>query len=204
MNLQINTIGKEGSSRTAERVKYSLLGSFLFSMAANAFAYFNFYPQHDSLNHAMYFANKWEVQLGRFLLPIYGNVRGEITMPWVIGMLSILFIAGSTFVVSDLLYLDSPILIVLTGGALAANLCVTELCAVFLFVTDAYMLSMFLGCLAVWTIRKLQSGWGVLFSAVLFFLSFGLYQSSASVVLVLFALLLMQDAILRRRTFLHN
>ncbi|MCD7882920.1 MAG: glucosyltransferase domain-containing protein [Lachnospiraceae bacterium] len=203
MNTLMISIGKSKNSCTSERVRYSFLGSFIFSMAANAFAYFNFYPQHDSLNHAMYFAGSWEVQLGRFLLPFYGKLRGTITMPWLIGMLSILFIAGSTYVVSDLLNMDTPILIILTGGILAANLCVTELCAVFMFVTDAYMLSMFLGCLGVWIIVRWQSWGGVFLSAVLFFLSFGLYQSSASVVLVLFALLLIQECAFGRRIFLY-
>ena len=39
-----------------QKMKSAFWGTLIFSLAANAFAYFNFYPQHDSINHAFNFA----------------------------------------------------------------------------------------------------------------------------------------------------
>ena len=38
------------SERSIGRLRYSLLGAFVFCMAAHAFAYFNFAPVHDGVN----------------------------------------------------------------------------------------------------------------------------------------------------------
>lgn len=38
------------SERSMMRLRYSLLGAFVFCMAAHAFAYFNFAPIHDGVN----------------------------------------------------------------------------------------------------------------------------------------------------------
>ncbi|MCD7830467.1 MAG: glucosyltransferase domain-containing protein [Clostridiales bacterium] len=178
------------------RMKYSFGGTFVFSMAANAFAYLNFYPQHDAVNHALSFASTWEVQLGRFLLPLFGKIRGNITVPWVIGLLSMLFIGTAVYLVTDILKIDNPALIVLSAGFLSANITVTEMSSVFLFVEDAYLLSMLLACLGVWIISSDKATPPrVLLSSLCFFLSFGLYQSSCTTALVLYVFLVFQDCI---------
>ena len=67
---------------TSALYKTALGFTLLFSLLANAFVYFNVSPQHDSVNHMFEFAGTWELSLGRFLLPLYGNLQGQITTPW--------------------------------------------------------------------------------------------------------------------------
>ena len=65
------------SERSMMRLRYSLLGAFVFCMAAHAFAYFTFAPIHDGVNYVSSFAGIWEVSLGRFMQPTYGKLHGE-------------------------------------------------------------------------------------------------------------------------------
>lgn len=181
------------------RVQYSLLGTVLFFMAANAFACLNLYPQHDALNYMFFFAGNWEIQLGRFLLPVYGMLRGSILVPWLIGLLSMIFLAGTVYLVTDLLEIHKPVYIVLTAGFLSANLFFTEVLGAFPYVADAFVLAVLLACLGVYLAVKKRTLWGRCLSALCFFLSFGLYQAFVTVALVLYIAVICREAELGKR-----
>ena len=70
------------------RLKYSVIGTVVFYLAANGFILFNYVPQHDDLNYVGNFGETWAVRLGKFLVPAFGYLRGIITAPLLIGLLS--------------------------------------------------------------------------------------------------------------------
>lgn len=148
------------------RLMYAALGTLIFSMVANGFAYLNFYPQHDSLNHTLYFANDWEIRLGRFLLPLYGKIRGEITVPWLIGLLSIIYITVTVYLICDMLDIINKWQIFLIAGFLSTNIVITQMCSVFMYVNDSYMLALLFATLGVW-IAKNSGGGECLFCPLL-------------------------------------
>ena len=86
---------------------YSYVASFLFVMAAHGFAFLNFYPGHDSIRHSFYYAGEWEVSLSRFLLPYYGLIKGTIAVPWITGILTVIFVGTATFFICDCLNIYS-------------------------------------------------------------------------------------------------
>ena len=77
-----------------KRLKISAAGVFAFYFAANGFILFNFIPQHDGLNYINMYTSLWEYQLGRFMQTGYWKLRGAVTMPWLIGLLSMLFLSS--------------------------------------------------------------------------------------------------------------
>ena len=177
------------------KLQASFLGTLIFSLAANAFAYLNFYPQHDALNHSFRFADAWEVSLGRFLLPVYGSIRGDITIPWVIGILSIIFIASSVFLVVEILSINNLSTVFFTAGIFSANVCITEMCGIFIYVLDAYTLSLFMACLGVFFLSKYTSWYSMLLAIFCFIVSLGLYQAYITVVIALLIALVCKDAL---------
>lgn len=180
------------SDQSILRLRYSLLGAVLFCMAAHAFAYFNFAPVHDGVNYVWNFAGKWEVSLGRFLQPKYGRLRGEYTMPWLSGMLSMLYIGLAAFLVNDLFEVDNRWLALLTAGFLSANATMTNLTMVFSYAADAFALALLLACAGAYAVIRLPNLAGVLLASGCFAASMGLYQSYALVgglLLVLYAML---------------
>lgn len=195
----------EKDTRTKLQLKYSFLGAFAFSMAANAFAYFNFYPQHDALNHTFYSSGAYEVSLGRFLLPLYDNLfkDGGITTPLIAGILSTIFIAVFAFLIAYIFNINHPVLIFLSAGFLSANATITELVDVFIFVEDPYILSLLFACLGVYFLVKQPDALSCLLGALCFFGSIGLYQAYCTVILLLFIFIVCKDAVFDHK-FLKN
>ena len=178
----------------------SFLSTFLLSMIGNGFAYFNLFPHHDSLNHALYFAGNWEISLGRVLLPIYGKIRGDSLMPWLIGILSIIFISLSVFLIAELFCIKNPILFFLLAGFMSVNYTIIEVCGTFSYVLDSYMLSLLFVCIGVYTTYKMEGGIGCIVGGIFFFLSLGLYQSFITVALILFIGLTIEKIIYQKVT----
>ena len=182
-----------------ERLRFSALGALVFGLVANGFAYLNFYPQHDAINHSLNFAGSWEVSLGRFLLPVYGAVFGNITTPWLTGLLSMLCLAGVTFLFAELFRLEDKKLIFLLAGIFSANATVTILSAVFIYVEAAYMLSWLLAMFSVFVVVKCPRPAGILAGACLLAVSLGLYQAFVSCVLVVLLFVVCRDLLTQTR-----
>ena len=183
-----------------ERIKYSIIGTSLFYLAANGFILFNYVPQHDALNYVNEFAGSWEILLGRFMLPVYGKLRGEITMPWLIGLISMVCLTAVTYMLTDLLEIRKPFLIMISAAFLSANITQTELLSSFTYVADAYILSVLLACLFVYILNKTHSRKWKIVSFFMMVLSLGIYQAHISFAATLIILLSIKG-ILKRGTF---
>ncbi len=156
--------------------KIAIVSTAIFSMIANAFAYFNLMPHHDAINHALYFAGNWELSLGRFLLIPYGKIFGNIYMPWLNGWLSIVFLTVSVCLICEIYNMNKKWQIVLTAGFLTTNYAITELCGTFSFVLGSYSLAFMLACLGCYWVEY-SSKRKLCLASVCFFLSMGLYQA---------------------------
>ena len=82
----------------------------------------------------------WQIQLGRFLQPVYLLFRGDIAVPYLIGLLAYLYLAAAICLVVDLLSLSSTLSISLVCMALCANTTLTRLHGTFHMMADSYML----------------------------------------------------------------
>lgn len=184
---------------TKMRLYFSVMGTVLFSLAANAFAYFNFYPQHDAINHALGFAGAWEVSLGRFLLPIYGAIFGNVTTPWLIGIFSMLFLSGVSFLVSDLFKLKDRWFVFFLAGTLSANVSITEMCATFMYVEASYLLALLFSCTGAYLLISKPCLPRMMAAVLLFLLSMGLYQAYMPCVLLLFLFAMCKDVLTDRK-----
>lgn len=192
------------SERSMMRLRYSLLGAFVFCMAAHAFAYFNFAPIHDGVNYVSSFAGIWEVSLGRFMQPTYGKLHGEYTMPWFSGMLSMLYIGIAAFLVNDLFEVDNRWLALLTAGFLSANATMTCMTMVFPYVSDALAMALLLACAGAYAVIRMPNPVGTLLASGCLAASMGLYQSYALVGGLLLVLYAMLQAVSDRHVFAHQ
>ena len=178
INLKLDCLQKKFISIISSvEFKTAFITVFVVSMLANAFAYFNLYPQHDALNHAFNFAGNWEIRLGRFLLPTFGKIQGRITVPWLIGVASIILITLIVYLVCYILDLKRLWQIVIVACVFSANMSVTELTNVFIYVLAAYMLSVFFTCSAIFVYVHINSFWRYPVTIILFTISMGLYQA---------------------------
>ena len=142
----------------------------------------------------------WKMQLGRPGIVLYRRtVRGLIAAPWMLGLLSLLWLSLACFLTVKLFQIRNPWFVVLAGGILAANLSTVAMTATFLYEMDADCFALLLGVIAVllWD----RGRWpgtliGVLFTAA----CMGIYQSMISIPITL-VMLLSIAALLRGEAF---
>ena len=173
--------------------RLALGSTAVFMLAAHAFSFFNFTPQHDALIESFWQSMDHVVGLGRFLLPVYMQLRGYAPMPWVAGMLSIIFIGCSVYFITRTLRMDTRAEILLTSGFLSANICVLTLNSLFQFCIDAYMCSLLLACLGVWMLCRTTDLPRFAGAVACFLLSVGIYAAFITVALCLMMAVFLSD-----------
>lgn len=172
---------------------FAIVCTFLWGMLAHGYCFFDNSVSHDSLNefHAAIFGNEWKMQLGRVFTPLYRDLlRGDATMPWLIGVLALLWIGLAVFFACKVLDIQSKAVIALTAGIFAVNITVSANAATYLNDLDNHMFALLCAVLAVYCWKELPRG--ELLGAVFVMGSLGIYQGylTVTIVLVMFASIL--------------
>jgi len=158
-----------------KRFRLGALSVFGFGMLAHAYSYFSLYHSHDSL----YCLNRTDVAVhisyGRFMQPVYFTMRGNLSVPWFMGMLCLLWIALSLYVLVRMLEVKQSVSIVLMGGLMSTGTMLAATNATYFNFTDIFMLAFLLAAIAVWMTDHWK--WGFLPGALCMVVCLGLYQS---------------------------
>lgn len=181
----------EKFKRNRNLILLCLIATFAWGMVAHAYVFFHSSFSHDALNefNAEALGNDWKIQLGRVFVPLYRFlVRSDITLPWLIGVLSLLYISAAVFMVVKIFDISSKYLTVLTAGILTVNITVIAQAATYMNDFDCNMLALALPVAAVYLWKKYERGF--LLGIILVCLSLGLYQSYISVTITLILLYL--------------
>lgn len=178
------------------RLVFCLISVLCFGLVAHGYGFLNCNFSHDSLNafYATARENQCKLENGRFIVPVYRALfRGNFALPWLVGLLALLFIGLSLYLMARMLKLRHPLLLVLAGGILTANLSVTAQTATYIHELDCNYLSLLLSVSAVY-LWYCYRGWlPFLGSTALIFLSLGIYQSFFAVAATLMILLSLKD-----------
>lgn len=163
--------------------KIAFLWTFALSLLVHFYKFVNTLPNSDSLYN--YYADQNMLCSGRWALSIACGFSSYFDLPWVIGVLSCLFIALTVVAIIDLFRIENPVLIVLIGGLFAASPATTET-FFFLFTADGYMIAMFLSAAAVYLSQigeSRVSRW--IISGICICVSCAIYQAYVSFTLIL-------------------
>lgn len=181
---------KDKTALSRSEIRCVLLYTAVFSLLAHGYRYLSLSFSGDAMLLSQVGEEAYQISLGRFLQPVYWQVRGYITAPLLIGLFATAFLMGSALIVVLLLRLHRPLHIALACGVLTANETLAVSNATYLPWTDVYMLALLLSLMGVYVFMTLR--WGFLISPVLYCLSLGLYQSylpAASTMIILLLLL---------------
>lgn len=172
-NKMVKQVGGEQN-----RFLWALSWTALFSFLANGFSYFNFFPVHDAVGFTIGGSYKeWQIRLGRFLIPVYEYLKGHIAVPFLTGILSILYLGISVYLITAILKQKTRLEIVLTSAFLSANLFTVEINAVHQYFADVFLLALLLSCLGAFFICKYNNMFTNALSCLALYLSFGLYPA---------------------------
>lgn len=129
-------------------------------------------PNHDGLD-SMYFDQNM-ITSGRWFLMVACGFSSFYTIPWVIGLLGILFLSLAAAALTEALELKKPWVIVVCSGLLASFPALASTFA-YVFTLDGYMLALLLAVHAVVLTKKYQKGF--LAGGVCLAFSLGIYQA---------------------------
>lgn len=166
-----------------------LLYTAIFSLLAHGYRYLSLSFSGDAMLLSQVGEEAYQASLGRFLQPVYWQIRGYITAPLLIGLFATAFLAASALIVVHLLRLERPLHIALVCGVLTANETMALSNAAYLPWTDVYALALLLALLGVYAFFEMRRGW--LIAPVFYILSTGLYQSYLPVASTMVILILM-------------
>ena len=164
----------------------ALASAFGWGFAAHGYMFTDNSVSHDSLRefHAEIVGNNIKMGSGRIFTPIYRELLGtDITMPWLMGILALLWIGLAVYLTARIFRMESKVLVCLTAGIFATNIAVSATTATYIHDLDSYMFSMLCAVAAVYLWKELKYGWllGAVFAAG----SIGIYQGYLFVVITL-------------------
>lgn len=145
-------------------------------------------PNHDGL--ANMYSDQNIVVSGRWFLTVACGFSSYYTLPWVIGLLSLLFLGVAAAALNELLEVDRGWAIVLNSGLLVVFPALASTFA-YVYTLDGYMLALLLAVLAVLVTKKYK--WGFVGGAFCMAFSLGIYQAYLpfTMLLSLFAVLML-------------
>lgn len=164
--------------------RYVILGSLIAGFLAYTYMFTNKFPNHDDLRALFskgttFASGRWGLWLLSFIFP-------NISMPWIFGVLSLLFLTVGNCLIVRIFGIKSPVLQVLLGGMIITFPSQTGTFG-YMFTACAYAVSF---CLAVLVTYFLCNGKKQYVAAILCeIFSLSIYQAYLSVtvsILVLF------------------
>lgn len=170
-----------------------MLSVFIWGMAAYGYSFLHSSFSHDSLSefNGTIGSKAIKMELGRVLVQGYKVIfRTDLTLPWLCGVLALVWLGLSVFLTARMFSLRKGIVIFLTAGVFTVNLTVIATAITYSHDLDGNLFGMLcaVGAVFLWQ----QYRWGFLPGMVLIAASLGFYQSYLSVAIVLAMLLCMK------------
>lgn len=166
--------------------KTAFFSAFLLGLLIHIYKFTNLLPNADALYN--FYSSQNMTASGRWFLSIACGFSSYFDLPWVNGMLSLVFMGLAAAMVAEVFRMENPVLIVLSCGLLVSFPAITATMS-YEFTADGYMLAMALSALSVCLSRMEYLGrkhWPkLLLSGVCICLSCGIYQAYVSFAFVL-------------------
>lgn len=168
--------------------KVAFLSTFLLGVLIHLPILISDIPNHDGLA-SIYFDQNM-ITSGRWFLTIACGISSYYTIPWLIGLLSLIWVSITSVILIELLEIKKTEWVVLMSGLFVAFPALASTYA-YIFTADGYMFALMMAALAVLATKKYK--WGFVPGALCLAISMGTYQSYLSfcILLCLYMIILM-------------
>ena len=168
------------SKKIKREWKTAFFVAFIIGLAVHIPVMLSDIPNHDGLN-SLYFDQNM-ITSGRWFLMIACGFSSFYTIPWMIGLLGLVFLGMTAAALTELLEIKKTWAVVAVSGLLVSFPALASTFA-YVFTLDGYMLALFLAVLAVLFTKKKK--YGFLPGALCLALSLGTYQAYLSFAMIL-------------------
>ena len=154
-----------------------LISTAVCSFAVHGFLFTNEFFSHDSISYFTYATGSFSFYtgIGRFVIPVYEMLKGDVAAPWLIGILYILWMSLSALLIVQLLKIRSTLGIVLTSALLCSNTALTLTGATYIYCMDEYAFALFTAVAAAWLFTK--GRWWMIPGVAVLVVSLAVYQA---------------------------
>lgn len=188
----------------------SFCSVFFWGILAHAYGFLHNSLSHDGLNAfiATQTEEIWKIELGRYLVPLYRMVfRGSVALPWVLGILGLLWTSVAAFLVNRFFNVRSGWVSFLIAGIMTTNITYISQIATYLYEFDFNAFSLALSVSAAYLWHR-DKGYGSYIGGVLCLTaSVGIYQAYFTVavtMMVLKSILDLFDGRNLKETLIHG
>ena len=159
----------------------------IVGLVTHMYLFTNKFPNSDAMT-SFYFDQNM-ITSGRWFLTVVCGISSYYDLNWVIGVLSVLYLAVASVVVSEFFEVKSNAVRCCIGALMVTFPAVTATFA-YLYTADGYMLAFLLAILAAYLTKKYK--WGFAVGGVCLALSVGSYQAyvAATILMCLFSLIM--------------
>lgn len=172
--------------------KTAFFSAILLGFLTHLYIFTNALPNHDGLLNI--YSEQAKFSSGRFFLSPFAGIGSYFDLPWVNGVLAVLYLAITAVALTELFELRKKLAIVLMSGLLVAFPTVTATFS-YMFTADGYMLAYMVTALSLVLTKSYK--YGFVPGAFLFFLSVGVYQANLPFALTLITVFLIREALSR-------
>lgn len=167
-----------------ERMRRCMQFTVLIGLIAHAYAFSNLTINHDSLME-FYGLYQQKVSVGRFIVPIYRQMTGDVIVSlWLNGVLSLLYVGIAVHLISKMFSLNTVWENLVLAGVCVTNITVTCLAATYFHDLSGDMLALLLSVAAAYLwckSEKVHLALRLIVGSVLLTASIGFYQAFIAV-----------------------
>ncbi len=182
--------------RVPRHIKLAFASAFVLGLVTHLFMFTNKLPNHDD---ALYLFNAdYGTPSGRWLLPTVLSLSGDFSLPWLNGVLGLLFLSLTACLVVSAFRIKRPMGVILTS-ALLVSFPTVAATYTYMFTADGYFFALFLAALGAYLTARYPL-MGIPFGILFICLSLGIYQSYYPVAIVMMVGALIFDVLDKKYT----
>ncbi|MCL2807148.1 MAG: glucosyltransferase domain-containing protein [Coriobacteriia bacterium] len=178
--------------RISPSIKATFFSSLILGLVVHLFVFTNHLPNHDGIHYLV--SNIDGADSGRWFSFFPALLSSPFSLPWVNGLLSILYLSFAACLVVSLLKIQEPLYCVLIAALMVSFPSTTSIFC-FLHSADVNFFGLLLACLAAYLAYRFK--YGAIAAVFTLALSLGIYQTWLGLCAGLLLLALVIDALLK-------
>lgn len=175
-----------------ERNKKVFLYSVIIGLCTHMYRLTNWMVCEDETNYLNSISPSWVTSVGRYLLPVVEKIRGKYDLPWLLGILCILFLSVAAVCIVDAFEIEGTLALLLTAWIVVANPIVTATFA-YMYTADGYFFGYMVIALGFLLSTKYKDWKGAVLGGLCIYVCMGFYQGFLTAIVVLILIMLIKN-----------
>lgn len=184
-------------NKLESQYKTAFFAALLIGLFAHMYMIVNKLPNHDYVYNIHSDQFHWQLTLGRWFLNIITGISSYFLLPWVNGVLALLYAAVAATLVVAVLEIKNTVPVILCSGLLVAYPSFADTLG-YMSIPDGFLFAMLLAALGVWFWHRKEGAAGILGLAFCIAVSVGTYQAYLSFAIMLILVRLILDMLENR------